>query len=172
MTNPMKDIRIEKVVLNIGCGKDKNVEKAYKVLESITKRKPVITKSRKKSTFGVPRNKDIGVKVTVRQGTVELLKTLLQANEGKILNRNFDIHGNFGFGIPEHILIPGQEYDPKIGIYGLDVTVRLKRPGFSVKDKKIDHKVGKKHRISKDEAKQFVKDNLEAEIVDKIVKEY
>ena len=40
------------------------------------------------------------------------------------------------FGIPEYINIPGIEYDPDIGIIGLEACVTLERPGFRIKKKK------------------------------------
>ncbi|MEM5797697.1 MAG: 50S ribosomal protein L5, partial [Candidatus Aenigmatarchaeota archaeon] len=70
--NPMRQIRIEKVTLNIGCGDDKQkIEKAQKLLEKITGSKPIITKSRKRSTFGVAKGKPLGVKVTLRKKKAE-----------------------------------------------------------------------------------------------------
>ena len=51
----------------------------------------------------------------------------------------------------------GIKYDPKIGILGLNVTVRLARPGFSVATRsKHKASVGKNHRISPDEAKAYL----------------
>ena len=65
--------------------------------------------------------------------------------------------GNVSFGILEHIDIPGIKYDPKIGILGLNVTVRLARPGFSVATRsKHKASVGKHHKITPDEAKAYL----------------
>ena len=47
---------------------------------------------------------------------------------------------------------------------GFDVCVTLERPGFSIKLKKIKRKVGKNHRISKEEAMEFIKQNYNVEI--------
>jgi len=56
-------------------------------------------------------------------------------------------------GVAEYISIPGIKYDPEIGIVGMDVCVTLERPGFRIKKRRIKpRKVGKKHRISKEEA--------------------
>jgi len=164
--NIMRKIYIEKIVLNIGCGKTGDIKKATKVLYDITKQKPVITKSKSKSTFGVPKNKEIGVKVTVRKNVEQLLKTLIKAVDNKLLFKNFDNFGNFSFGISEHISVPGVEYDPNIGIFGFDVCVRLARPGFS------GSKIGKAHRITKKEAMEFIKQKFGIELVEKRVSEY
>ncbi|HDN01701.1 MAG TPA: 50S ribosomal protein L5, partial [Candidatus Bathyarchaeota archaeon] len=74
---------------------------------------------------------------------------------------SFDKNGNFGFGIEEHIDIPGMKYDPEIGIYGMNVYVTLERPGYRVKRRRIKkHKIGPKHRITRDEAIIFAEEVL------------
>ncbi len=154
--NKMREIRIEKIVLNIGCNKEKNPEVAAKILEKITGRKPVITRTHKRSTFGVAKNKPIGAKVTIRKDTEALLKRLFEAVGNKIKLSSIS-DGTFSFGIPEYILIPGIRYDPNIEIMGLDVCVTLERPGFRVKRRRIKSKIGKKHRITKEETVEFIK---------------
>lgn len=153
----MRKINIEKIVLNIGCGANVNTEYAKTILESITGSKAVITIAKKRSTFGVPKGKPIGCKVTIRKNANELLKRLLEAKENKLQESNFDDTGNFSFGVTEYIDVPGMEYDPKIGILGFDVSVALERPGYSVKKRKIGSKIGKKHLITREEAIEFVK---------------
>ncbi len=153
--NPMKEIKIEKVVLNIGCGTKLNPEVAKKLLERITEKKAVITKTKKRSTFGVAKNKPIGCKVTIRKHAEKILEKLLQAKE-TLTQSNFDETGNFSFGIKEYIDVPGIDYDPSIGILGFDVCVSLCRPGFRVARKKLKSKIGKNHKIKKDEAIEFV----------------
>jgi large subunit ribosomal protein L5 len=158
--NPMKAIKIEKITLNIGCGTKLNIELAKKVLEMITERKAVITRTKKRTTFNVPKNKPIGSKITVRFGTDELLKRLLEANENKLKSSNFDNTGNFSFGVKEYIDVPGVEYDPTLGIIGFDVSVTLQRPGYRVKKKRGGSRVGKKHAITKEEAMVFVREKF------------
>ena len=108
--------------------------------------------------FGVRKGEPIGVAVTIRgNDAIELLKRLLQAKGNQIKGRSFDNFGNFSFGILEHIDIPGIKYDPQIGILGLEVAVTLTRPGYNIR-RRSRHKasVGKTHRISAEEAKEFV----------------
>ncbi|MEM7819836.1 MAG: 50S ribosomal protein L5 [Candidatus Aenigmatarchaeota archaeon] len=154
----MRDIRIEKITLNIGCGTKTPVENARTILERITNSKVVITKTRKRTTFNVPKNRPIGCKVTIRKNADELLRRLLTAKENRLSKTNFDEMGNFSFGIKEYIDIDGVDYDPRIGILGLDVCVTLERPGYRVKRKKKLSKIGKKHIITKEEAIKFVKE--------------
>src|SRR3989338_1185249 len=160
----MKIIRIEKVVCNIGCGTHTHVENAKKVLDALSGKKSVIIKTYKRNTFGVPKNKPIGCKVTVRKGSEAFFKRMIDANEGKLKQANFDNHGNFAFGIKEYIDIPGMEYEPKIGILGMDVCVALERPGYSVKRRRHPDKIGKKHVITKEEAIKFVKDKFNVKV--------
>jgi len=158
----MRKIRIEKVVLNIGIGESgEKLEKAKNLLEQLTEKKAILTKTKRRTTFGVSKGKEIGTKVTLRKDeATEILKRLLATKDNKLSPKCFDKNGNFSFGIHEHIDIPGVKYDPKIGILGMDVCVTLERPGFRVKKKRITKPVGKKHRISKEEAIEFIKKNF------------
>ena len=62
--------------------------------------------------------------------------------------------------------MPGVRYDPKIGIFGFDVIVSLERPGYRVMRKKRKRsKVPKKHRVSRDEAVEFIEKILGAKVV-------
>lgn len=158
--NDMRRIKIEKITLNIGCGTKTNIEHAKKILEALSGRKVVITKTKKRTTFNVPKNKPIGCKVTIRDEAEKFLKLLLEAKENRIAVTSFDSTGNFSFGIREYIEIPGMEYDPKIGIMGLDVCVTLERPGYRVKRKRLGGRVGKGHVITRQDAVDFVRENF------------
>lgn len=166
----MREIRIEKVTLNIGVGSpgDK-LDKAMKLLKNITDAKPVATTSNKRiPTWGVRPNLQIACKVTVRGEKAEqLLINLLQAVDGKVLKRKFDKFGNFSFGIPEYIDIPSVKYDPSIGVIGLEVAVTLMRPGFRIKRRAIaKKKITSEHAINKDEAINFMKSKFNISVGD------
>ena len=158
--NIMREIRIDKVVLNIGCGTTMKIDDAKAILEMISGSMVVITKTKKRTTFNVPKDKPIGCKVTVRNGAGELLRRLLTAKENTLSGSNFDNTGNFSFGIKEYIEVPGAEYNPKIGITGFDVCVTLARPGYRVKRKSMVSSIGKKHMIKKEDAIKFVKEKF------------
>jgi large subunit ribosomal protein L5 len=153
----MKEIRIEKVTLNIGCGNDVPVDQAKTLLERITERKVVLTKTKKRSTFNVPKGKTIGCKTTIREGSEEFIKKMFKAKENKLKSSCFDSTGNFSFGVKEYIDLDYMDYDPKLPILGFDVCVTLQRPGYRVKRKRMPRKLGKKHVITKEEAMDFVK---------------
>ncbi len=168
--NPMRQIRIGKVVINIGV-KDPiaEVEKAYRLLEKITGKKPVKTKAtRKARTFGIRRGLPIGVKVTIRGGGAEeLAEKLLEAVDKKLKITSFDNEGNVNFGIKEYLDIPGVKYDPTIGIFGMDVAIQLERPGFRVKRRRLGRaRIGKHHRIRREEAIRFMKERFGIEVVE------
>ncbi|MFX0003342.1 MAG: 50S ribosomal protein L5 [Candidatus Hodarchaeota archaeon] len=174
--NPMKKPYLEKIVLNIGVGVGgEELEKAVTVLETITDQKAMKTLSKTNvKEFNLRKGRPIGTKVTVRgQNANKLLKKLLIVNNNKILERSFDDYGNFGFGITEHISIPGIEYDNRIGIWGLDCVGRVVKPGMRVKfRKKSRSKVPKHHYLTREETQYFLKQKFGVEIVKKLDLEY
>jgi large subunit ribosomal protein L5 len=166
--NPMRNIRIAKLTLNIGCGEggDK-LDKAKKLLESLAeKKKVVITKTHDRTSFGAAKGRPIGCKVTLRgKAAEEFLKRSLNSVDFKIPKRAFDKQGSFSFGVKEHIDMPGVRYDPEIGIFGMDVCVTLERPGFRVKRKRIPAKIGKKHLINPEDSMEWLNQNYKVEII-------
>jgi len=160
--NQMKAIRVGKVTLNMGFKDDTSLEKAKKLLSSLATGKVVVTKTRKRSTFGPAKGRDIGVMVTVRgEEALKLLDRLLESRERKVKESSFDATGNFSFGVEECINIPGMKYDPDIGILGMDVCVTLERPGYRVAKRRTKRsKVGEAHRIKKEEAVEFATKTL------------
>jgi large subunit ribosomal protein L5 len=166
--NPMQQIRIEKVTLNIGVGKaGDELEKSIALLQKITNHKPIKTKTMKRiPTWGLRPNLTIGCKVTLRKKDAEqLLIRLFKAIDNKLKPRQFDKEGNFSFGVPEYIDIPGAEYDPKIGIIGLEVAVTLEKPGFRIKKRSLKtKKIPKKHKITQEEAIKFVSEKFNVKI--------
>ena len=161
--NKMREIKIEKIVLNIGThGDTANMEKAKSLLCKISKKKVVETTAKKrlaswKIRIGLP----IGIKVTLRgKEAEELLGRLLLAVNNKLNPKSFTENG-FSFGVPEYIDIPEVKYDPKIGIIGLEVAVSLMRRGYRVKNRRLMKvKIHKTHTISKEDAIKFAQDKL------------
>lgn len=157
----MQEVLIEKVTVNIGVGSEPDrMKKGEQVIKLITGMKPTKTFGTKRiPDWGVRPGVPLGLKVTIRgEKAKEFLINAFKAKENKIKGKSFDKEGNFGFGIHEHIDLPGIKYDPKLGIMGFDVLVTLKKRGQRVKVRKIEKaKIGKKQRVSKEEAKEFVK---------------
>ena len=160
---------IEKVTINIGVGEQsERLDAAEEVLKRLTGRKPVRTKARKKiPSFGIRKGLQIGVKVTLRKKeAIEILKRLLSAKKFQLKKSNFDNNGNVAFGISEYIDVPGMKYDPNIGMYGFDVCITLAKKGVRVKRRKIKKaKIGKRQRVTKEEAIEFFKKFFNVNII-------
>jgi len=163
--NPMREIMIEKVTLNVGVGEagDK-LEKARLLLGRTSGTKVVTTHAKKRiPSWNLRAGLAIGVKTTLRgENAIKLLRKLFKAVDNTINPKQFDNEGNLSFGIDEYIHIPNVKYDPSLGIIGLDVCVTLKRKGgFRTKRKAYRNaKIGKNHRITKEEAIEFFKKNF------------
>ncbi|MFH0859909.1 MAG: 50S ribosomal protein L5 [Candidatus Altiarchaeota archaeon] len=166
--NVMQKPVIEKVVVNICVGESgEKLMKAEKLLEKITGMKPVRTVSTHKiPAWGLRKGEAIGCKVTLRGAKAdEVLKNLLFAKDDKVSESSFDAHGNMSFGIREYIDIKGMKYDPEIGIFGLDVCVTIKRPGFRVtRRKKKKSRIPKSSYITREEAISLMKEKFGVEI--------
>ena len=167
--NSMRRIFLSKVVLNMGVGKSgEPIEIGKETLTQITGKKPNVRNAKKSQRdWGVRKGEPIGVAVTVRDNdAVELLKRLLVAKDNKINGKAIDDEGNVSFGIKEHIDIPGIKYDPKIGILGLEVSIALARSGFNIRLRSQQKsKVGKKHRITKNDTIKFLTEKFGVQIV-------
>ncbi len=166
--NPMRDIRVEKITLNMGTGKEEEqLKKGIKLLQKITGIEPMKSVTKKRiPNWNIRPGLIVGCTITLRKlPAVELLKRLLKARENMLPAKNFDTQGNFSFGIPEYIDIPGIEYDPELKIMGLAAAVTLERPGFHIKRRAINpRKIGKRHRITREEAMRFMQEKFGIQI--------
>ncbi|HEX5904605.1 MAG TPA: 50S ribosomal protein L5 [Candidatus Nitrosocosmicus sp.] len=166
--NPMKEIQISKVVINIGVGKSGDpVEKAKNALVELTGKKPSVRGAKKSvRDFGIHKGEPIGAMVTLRKSdATNFLRRIIESKKNVIKASSFDNNGNISFGVHEHIDIPGTKYNPDIGIFGMDVCAALKRPGYRIATRRKPSKIGKSHRITKDESIRYFKSNFGVEVV-------
>lgn len=168
--NPMRALRIDKVVVNIGVGEGgERLRKAERVLELLTGQKPYRTVGKKTNRdLGVRKGGPIGCKVTLRGPRAEeFVRKALWVKENKVSLYSFDDLGNLSFGIRDYTQMKDMKYDPDIGIFGMDITVVLKRPGKRVAlRKRRRSKIGHKHRVSIGEAIGFFKERFNVEVVE------
>jgi large subunit ribosomal protein L5 len=162
----MREPRIEKVVVHMGVGQG-GVElgNGEEILQEVTGQTPVRTTAKEtEPEFDIREGDPIGAKVTLRDELAEeFLETALPIVD--LSASQFDETGNFSFGVEEHTDFPSQEYDPTIGIYGLDVTVNLVRPGYRVaKRDKASRPIPSTHRLDVADAVAFVEETFDVEV--------
>ena len=127
--------RIEKVVVNVGCGEAREnakvLENVVGDLAKITGQKPVITKARKSiANFKLREGMPIGAKVTLRGDKMwEFLDRLFNVALPRVRDFRgispdaFDGRGNYNLGIKEQLIFPEIEYDKIDKIRGMDVVI-------------------------------------------------
>ncbi len=158
--NPMKEISLFKVVINIGVGKSgEPLERAKNALNELTGHTPSVRGAKKSvRDFNIHKGEPIGAMVTLRSNeAMEFLKRIMEAKKNTIKSSSFDNSGNLSLGIHEHIDIPGTKYNPDIGIFGMDICSSLTRPGYRISKKRNPSKIGRKHKITKEDAISFFK---------------
>lgn len=164
----MKRIEVHKVVINIGVGRSgEPIDKAKNALLELTNQQPAVRGAKKSvRDFGIHKGEPIGVVVTLRhEPAIEFLKRIVAAKNNVLKASSFDNYGNISVGIHEHIDIPGTKYNPEIGIFGMDVNIVLNRPGYRIaKKSRKSAKIGKMHRINREEAIEFFKQKYGVEV--------
>ena len=132
--NVMEVPKLEKIVVNIGCGdattNSKLLEAAMKDLELITGQKPVATKAKKSiAGFKLREGQAIGCKVTLRgENMYNFLDKLISITLPRvrdfrgISNKAFDGRGNYTLGLTEQLIFPEIEYDDVVKVRGMDIV--------------------------------------------------
>lgn len=164
----MKRIKVHKVVINIGVGRSgEPIDKAKNALMELTSQQPAVRGAKNTvRDFGIHKGEPIGVVVTLRrEPAIEFLKRVIAAKSNVLKASSFDNYGNISVGIHEHIDIPGTKYNPDIGIFGMDVNIVLNRPGYRIATRsRKSSKIGMSHRINREEAVEFFKQEYGAQV--------
>jgi large subunit ribosomal protein L5 len=166
--NPMsKEIFVEKVILHATTNDVDKLERYRKLLEYLTKRKPAMTKAKRRiEAFKIRKGLHIGYKVTLRKKeAIEMLKVLLAGIKHELKKSQIG-NGVVNFGIKEYISLPNVEYRRDIGILGFDVSVVLAKKGKRVEyRKRCRSEVGKKQKVTKEETIEFMKNKFGVKII-------
>lgn len=167
-TNPMRTLRIGKVVVNMSVGASGDpLDHAQTIMEQLTGQKPCQRFAKQTIRgFNIRKKEPIACMVTLRgdKANTFLVKAFAAVGK-KVKSRSFDKWGNFAFGIKEHIDIPGTRYDPTLGIVGMDVMVTLERPGYSIERRKhANNRIGKEQRVKPAESIAFIKAKYGVEV--------
>ncbi|ATG48785.1 50S ribosomal protein L5 [Celeribacter ethanolicus] len=134
--NDMQIPRLDKIVLNIGCGAEavkdsKKAKSAQEDLSAIAGQKALVTKAKKSiAGFRVREDMPLGAKVTLRGDRMyEFLDRLITIAMPRIRDfrgvsgTSFDGRGNYAMGLKEHIVFPEINFDQVDEVWGMDIVI-------------------------------------------------
>ena len=125
--------KLDKIVINIGCGdathNSKLLDAACNDLLQITGQKPVVTKAKKSiAGFKLREGQPVGVKVTLRgENMYNFFEKLVKIGLPRVRDfrgvsgHAFDGKGNYTIGIKEQLIFPEIEYDEVLKVRGMDI---------------------------------------------------
>ena len=127
---------IDKIVTNVGCGKEANgnskvIESVARDIAAITGQKPIVTHARKSvANFKLREGMPVGIKVTLRRDRMwEFLDRLFNVALPRVrdfrgINGDaFDGRGNYALGLKEQLIFPEISYDQIDKIRGMDIVI-------------------------------------------------
>ena len=126
--------KLDKVVINVGCGEARDnpkvIDSIMSDLMQITGQRPIVCKAKKSvANFKLREGMNIGVKVTLRGDRMyEFVDRLFNVALPRVrdfrgINPNsFDGHGNYSLGITEQLIFPEIDYDKIDAIRGMDIA--------------------------------------------------
>ncbi len=127
--------KLEKIIVNVGCGEAKDnakiIDNVIRDIAAITGQRPVATVARKSvANFKVREGQTVGAKVTLRGDRMwEFLDRLFNVALPRVrdfrgINPNsFDGRGNYAMGLKEQLIFPEIEYDKVDAIRGMDICI-------------------------------------------------
>ncbi|MEJ8562499.1 50S ribosomal protein L5 [Yoonia sp. GPGPB17] len=134
--NEMQIPKLDKIVLNIGCGAEavrdsKKAKTAQEDLTTIAGQKAMTTRAKKSiAGFRVREDMPLGAKVTLRGDRMfEFLDRLITVAMPRIRDfrgvsgKSFDGRGNYATGIKEHLIFPEINFDKIDENWGMDIVI-------------------------------------------------
>ncbi len=134
--NDMQIPRLDKIVLNIGCGAEavrdsKKAKSAQADLTAIAGQKALTTRAKKSiAGFRVREDMPLGAKVTLRGDRMyEFLDRLITIAMPRVRDfrgvsgKSFDGRGNYAMGLKEHIVFPEIDFDKVDETWGMDIVI-------------------------------------------------
>ena len=134
--NDMQIPRLDKIVLNIGCGAEavrdsKKAKSAQQDLTTIAGQKALTTIAKKSiAGFRVREDMPLGAKVTLRGDRMyEFLDRLITIAMPRVRDfrgvsgKSFDGRGNYAMGLKEHIVFPEIDCDKVDENWGMDIVI-------------------------------------------------
>ena len=127
--------KVDKVVVNVGCGEARDnakvLEAVVRDLTAITGQKAIITIAKKSvANFKVREGMPVGAKVTLRGNKMwEFLDRLFNVALPRVRDFRgisadaFDGRGNYALGVKEQLIFPEIEYDKIDKIRGMDIII-------------------------------------------------
>ena len=125
--------KLDKVVINVGCGEARDnakiIDAIINDLSAITGQRPVVCKARKSvANFKLREGMNIGAKVTLRGDRMyEFVERLFNVALPRVrdfrgINPNsFDGRGNYNMGLKEQLIFPEIDYDKIDKVRGMDL---------------------------------------------------
>ena len=120
--------KLDKIVINVGCGEarenSKVVDAIISDLSQITGQRPVVCRAKKSvANFKLREGMPIGVKVTLRgERMYEFLDRFFNLALPRV--RDFrGINANYAMGIKEQLIFPEIEYDKIDKVRGMDIIM-------------------------------------------------
>lgn len=125
--------KLEKVVINVGCGEARDnakiIDSIIADLSAITGQKPIVCKAKKSvANFKLREGMNIGAKVTLRaENMYEFVDRLFNVALPRVrdfrgINANsFDGRGNYNMGLKEQLIFPEIDYDKIDKVRGMDI---------------------------------------------------
>ena len=126
--------KLDKIVINVGCGKEANgnskvIEAIVRDITLISGQKPIITHAKKSiANFKVRAGQNVGAKVTLRgQRMYEFADKLVSIVLPRVRDfrgvspKAFDGRGNYALGVREQLIFPEIEYDKVEKIRGMEM---------------------------------------------------